>query len=285
MNVKSLLFLLLVFSCAGNFSYGQRGIFGSGITVLKGSGDVKTEVRKLTDFTKVETNGSINVFINKTSAFEVKVEADDNLIPYIATEVKGNALVVRMRDNVNIRNAKKMTVYVSMPKLTALATRGSGSIASEGKFSGDEIVVKTQGSGSINFSFDGKSAVISTQGSGGIKFSGSINKAELGTHGSGSIKAQLESESAHLSVGGSGSVNISGTAKNVVAEVQGSGSIDGYNLMTKNVNASIQGSGSCNLSVSESLNGRIHGSGSINYKGNAAVVSSETSGSGKIRKQ
>ena len=283
MKMKSLLFLLLAFLFIGNHSYGQSSILG--FKSINGSGDVKTEVRNQSGFTKVESDGSINVFINKTNAFEVKVEADDNLIPYIVTEVKGNALVVRMKDNVNIRNARKMTVYVSMPKLTALATRGSGSITSESKFSGDEIVVNTQGSGSINFSFDGKSAVIATHGSGGIKFTGAINKVEVGTHGSGGIKAQLESESAHLSVGGSGSINISGSAKDVVAEVQGSGSIDGYNFMTKNVNAIVQGSGSCNLSISESLNGKTHGSGGINYKGNATVVTSESTGSGKIRKQ
>ncbi len=283
--MKSLLFLVLPLLFIGNLSYGQSSILGFGFKSIKGSGDVKTEVRNLSGFTKVESDGSINVFINKATAFEVKVEADDNLIPYIVTEVKGNALVVRMKDNVNIRNARKMTVYVSMPKLTALATRGSGSITSESKFSGDEIVVKTQGSGSINFSFDGKSAAISAHGSGGIKFTGSISKVEVSAHGSGGIRAQLESESAHLSVGGSGSVNISGSAKDVVAEVQGSGSIDGYSFMTKNLNATVQGSGSCNLSVSEALIGKVHGSGGINYKGNANVVSSESSGSGKIRKQ
>jgi len=283
--MKSLSFLLLAFLFIGNLSYGQSSILGFGFKTIKGSGDVKTEIRNLSGFTKVETNGSINVFIKKADAFEVKIEADDNLIPYIISEVKGNTLVVRMRENVNIRNSRKMTAYVSMPKLTALATRGSGSINSESRFNGEELVVNTQGSGSINFSFDGKNAVISTHGSGGIKFSGSINKVEVGTHGSGGIKAQLESESAHLSVGGSGSVNISGSAKDVVAEVQGSGSIDGYNFMTKNATASVQGSGSCNLSVSEGLNGRIHGSGSINYRGNASVITSETTGSGKIRKQ
>lgn len=285
MKVKSLLFLLFAFLFTNNLSYGQRGIFGSGFNILTGSGNVKTEVRNLTGFTKVETIGSINVFISKADAFEVKIEADDNLLPYIVPEVKENTLVVRMKDNFSYRNAKKMNVYVSMPQLTALATRGSGSITSESKFSGDEMVVKTQGSGSINFSFDGKSAVISTQGSGGIKFMGSINKVEVGTNGSGSIKAQLESESAHLYVAGSGNVNITGTAKDVIAEVKGSGSINGYSFLTKSVNASVLGSGSCNLNVAESLIGKIHGSGGINYKGDATVVSSATSGSGKIRKQ
>jgi hypothetical protein len=285
MKVKSLLFLLLAFLFTGSFVYGQRGLFGTGFKILTGSGDLKTEGRNVTGFTKVETDGSINVFITKADAFEVKVESDDNLIPYIVTEVKGNTLVVRMKDNINIRKAKKMTVYASMPRLVALTTRGSGSITSESKFNGEDFVAKTQGSGSIRFFFDGKSAVISTQGSGGIKFSGSINKIELGTHGSGSIKAELVSESAHLYVGGSGSLSIQGTANDVIAEVQGSGSIDGYNFQSKHANASVQGSGSCNLSVSDNLIGKIQGSGNINYKGDATVVTSESNGSGKIRKQ
>lgn len=285
MKVKSLLFLLMVFLFTSNISYGQRGIFGLGFKTLTGSGNVKTETRDLKGFTKVETNGSINVFVKKADAFKVTIEADDNLLPYIVPVVHGDLLVVRTKDNFSYRSSKRLNVYISMPQLTALATKGSGSITCESKFNGDEFVAQTQGSGSINCSFDGKNIKISTQGSGGVSFSGSVHEAELDTHGSGGIKAQLDAESTQLDVSGSGSITISGTTNDLVAQVHGSGSIDGYRFLTKHANASTQGSGSCNLSVSESLNGKTQGSGSINYKGSAKVVSSETLGSGKIRKQ
>ena len=241
MKVKSLLLLVLTLSLASCSSYGQRGIFGSGLQVVTGSGNIKTEVRNLSDFTGVETNGSISVTIKRSANFEVKVEADDNLLPYIVPEVSGNVLYIKMKSNMNIVSSKRMHVYVSMPQLTALGTRGSGSISCESKFEGNELVAKTQGSGSIQFSFDGKSAVVSTQGSGGIKFSGSIRKTEINTHGSGSIKAQLTAEATQLSTDGSGSINISGTTNNVIAQVQGSGSINGYDFQSVQATVSTHG--------------------------------------------
>jgi hypothetical protein len=277
MKLKSFLFLLFVLSLTACLSYGQK--------VVTGSGNVKTEVRNLPGFTGVESLGSIDVFITKADNVEVKIEADDNLLPNIITEVKGNTLIIRMKENFNYRQAKKMYVYVAMPNITALATKGSGSIKSESKFNGDNLVIKTQGSGSIQFSFDGKRLEASTQGSGGIKFSGSVNNVDLSTNGSGSVVASVECESANLSVRGSGGVNVSGNVSDVSAEVQGSGNITGYGFQSKRASVTIQGSGNCNLSISDNLVGKIHGSGNIHYKGNATVISQHNSGSGKIIKE
>lgn len=277
MKVKSYFLLLGVFLLTVCFTYGQANITGSG--------KVKTENRNLSGFTQVETLGSINVYITKAGNYEVKLEADDNLLPFIITEVKNNALILRMKEHTSFRKSGKINAYVSMPNVTAVTTKGSGSINSESTFTGTELVLKTKGSGSIHFAFDGKGADISTAGSGGIKFSGKINEVKLGTLGSGSIEASLECESAALSVTGSGGIHISGNATNVTAGVIGSGNIDGYGFQCKRAKVSIKGSGNCNLSVSETLAGEIHGSGNIQYKGNATVQSPHSQGQGKIRKE
>ena len=49
--------------------------------------------------------------------FEVRVEADENLIDVIETELNGNMLEVRT-DRVNIRNAKSKKVHVTLPELS-----------------------------------------------------------------------------------------------------------------------------------------------------------------------
>lgn len=277
MKMKDYVFLLMAFTLLSSLSYGQKSITGSG--------GLKTEERNLTGFSRVESVGSMNVFITKADNFNVKIEADDSMLPYIITEVKGNTLVIRMKEHFSFRNTKKMDIYISMPSVTGLATKGSGSIKSESKFNGDELELKTEGSGSIHFNFDGHHAEVATHGSGGISFTGKVNKTELSTNGSGSIDARLECESANLSTNGSGSVKVSGSAIDVRAAVHGSGSIDGFGFNCKKADVSIQGSGNCKLSVSENLVGQIHGSGNIRCKGNATVVSQNSSGSGKIRKE
>ena len=252
---------------------------------VRGSGNVKIEMRNLTGFSEIQTRSSVDVKVRQGETFEVKVEADDNLIQYISTEVEGNVLVVDIKEDINIRDNNKMLVYVTMPVVKALSARGSGNIIGEGKFTGETIEVATMGSGNLSLSFDGKGIDAKTKGSGNIDLSGNIVVVQCEINSSGNIEASLECVSMDLSVHGSGNMNIKGKTDDFKARVHGSGNIDCYNLITQKADIAIQGSGNCNINVTEHLNASVEGSGNIDYDGNPAKVVSRIKGSGKISKR
>ena len=55
------------------------------------------------------------------------MEADDNIMPYIVTEVEGNTLKVYF-DNISVRNLKQAKVYVKMPEISELVASSSSEI-------------------------------------------------------------------------------------------------------------------------------------------------------------
>ncbi|MEK7855263.1 MAG: DUF2807 domain-containing protein, partial [Acidobacteriota bacterium] len=57
----------------------------------KGSGKVATDVRDLRDFKGIDVSGVFQVEITSQKDFGVEVEADDNLLPLIKTEVRGGS--------------------------------------------------------------------------------------------------------------------------------------------------------------------------------------------------
>ena len=62
---------------------------------IHGSGVRKTEKRDLGPFTAIETSGAfeVNVICQKPASFEI--EADDNILPLVETEVRGGVLHLR----------------------------------------------------------------------------------------------------------------------------------------------------------------------------------------------
>src|ERR1700757_968507 len=65
---------------------------------IRGNGNVRTEERTPGSFNSVASHGSFNVYVSNGPQ-SVKIEAEDNLLPYIETYVEGSVLQVDTKEN------------------------------------------------------------------------------------------------------------------------------------------------------------------------------------------
>jgi len=212
---------------------------------VSGNGTVATETRAINGFTGVETHGSIDLVVTQGN-FNVKVEADQNLLQYIETKVENGHLVVGFRHGISIREINTAKVYVSAPELNDLETHGSGDISGEGKISDK-------------------------------------NKIAINVSGSGDIALHIDCPSVITETHGSGNINIDGETKNISTTVSGSGDVKLAGLKAETVKISIHGSGNTEVFASESLDAEIFGSGDVHYRGEPKI-SSSIHGSGEVSK-
>ena len=63
---------------------------------IKGSGNIISENRELTNFTSINLIGSMDINIKFSDKYNCTVVSDDNLIPYIKTEVLDNNLQISL---------------------------------------------------------------------------------------------------------------------------------------------------------------------------------------------
>lgn len=216
---------------------------------IKGDGQLKKETRAVSDFSSISSRGSIEVKITKGHSDNIEVEADENLLPYIETNVENGKLVIQTKKNINIKSASKMVVYVSMTVIKSLQVSGSGNIEATGTFTGDET------------------SEISVSGSGNIHLSSvSFKDASFAISGSGNITAK------------------GGSANDLSVSVRGSGNVYVNDISAENVEVKISGSGNAKVTSEKSLSANISGSGNVFYKGNAKNISSKVNGSGKLIK-
>ena len=72
--------------------------FGSGV---KGNGDIVEETREVTeDFTAVTASEGLDVFVTQGSDFKIRVEADENVIDLIGTDIRDGKLKVHAIENI-----------------------------------------------------------------------------------------------------------------------------------------------------------------------------------------
>lgn len=187
---------------------------------ITGSGSNQTEIRTVSPFTKVETNGSIPVYITQGSSFEVKVTAYANLIPYLKTNVSDGTLKIGYDKNIRNDNA---VAYITMPQLKGLRSNGSGNMSVTGPFMTDELVVSISGSAEINID------------------TATVEDYDVEISGSGKVKGYgVGSRNADVHISGSGEVWLT-ASETLEADISGSGVV--YYKGDPTVDTRISGSG------------------------------------------
>lgn len=211
---------------------------------IKGNGKVITTTRTTSEYDAIGVGGSFDVILIKGNEGNITIEGEENIVPYVETEVQGNTLKIRYKKNTTIKTTKKLTVTVTYQNVDAISLGGSGNITCKGTLKTDEL------------------------------------KTSLG--GSGNITLAVDANEVTANIGGSGNIKLAGTSNNFTCSIAGSGSIKAYDLKIENLSATIAGSGSIRTTVNSKIKAKVVGSGSIYYKGNPTNIDTKSVGSGDI---
>ncbi|OJY90842.1 MAG: hypothetical protein BGP13_12585 [Sphingobacteriales bacterium 40-81] len=193
---------------------------------ITGRGTVQTETREVGAFTKVSVEGSTDIHITQGNSFKVSVKAYDNLLPYLVTYVENGALVVKYEHTANVRNDNS-EVFITMPVLEGLSTKGSGDIDVKGAFEHTPFFDASI-SGSADISIENAVAEklqLSISGSGDFNsFGFSIKEADVKISGSGDVEITVN-EKLKAKISGSGNIYYKGDPAVIDDNISGSGKL------------------------------------------------------------
>jgi predicted small secreted protein len=261
---------------------------GCGFQVVAGSGKVVSENRNVRGFTGVRLEGIGNVYLTQGEAESVRIEAEDNLIPYFDTSVQGSTLTIGIKKQymgVDLQPTQPVKFYVTLPKIAAVTLAGSGNIF-DGIIKTSAFKISLLGSG--NISTDGLIATnveLSLGGSGNISL-GTLSAEEVTANIAGSGNIQVDTLTANKvssKTAGSGNITIGGKVTEQSAEILGSGDYQAGGLKSASATVRVTGSGNSQISADNTLNVTILGSGDVAYSG-SPTVNASIAGSGKVNR-
>ena len=209
----------------------------------------KTEDRHLSGFNALEVGGPFDVRLTQGNTESVKVEAPEELMDRITTEVSGGVLKVYDKSHNpfhwgDVFRHKKILVYVTVKDINSIVVSGSGD----------------------------------------VKFRDGIHadKMRLRVSGSGDADGELEVKSLEASISGSGDLKLSGHAETSAVRVSGSGDYSAHSLITNDTDVHVSGSGDAKVYASNKIDASVSGSGDVSYMGHPKSVFKSKSGSGDI---
>lgn len=215
------------------------GDFGTGI---KGNGDIVTEDREITDeFTEVSATEGLHVFVTQADNFEITVEADENVIDLVGTDIKNGKLKIHAIENIG-RATKK--VYVSMPNIDALKGSSGANLTTENEIKSDNLEIDGSSGANMTIKLLADKVNIDAGSGANIDLSGKVETAYIDAGSGANIRAKdlmTRDCNAEASSGANIKVQVS---DQLTADVSSGGNIS-Y-------------SGEANVSKNKSVSGSVH---------------------------
>jgi hypothetical protein len=221
----ALLILTLLASSGCNAVLGERG-----------SGDLTSETREVDEFTGVALEGEGRVEIEVGDSSSLTIEAEDNLLPFLTSEVSGGVLVLDTTREVD--PTEDIVYHLTTTDVERLQVSGSGQIDAP-VVGGDAVAIGVSGSGEVRVD-------------------------------------DATANDIRVDISGSGFVEIAGDADNLDVTISGSGSLDAEALTVMTAEVTIPGSGDVVIDVVDHLDVVVSGSGTVEYLGSPEVDSNIT---------
>jgi len=209
---------------------------------IRGSGLVVEETRSVSGISKVDLAMPGTLHISIGSSEELQIEAEDNLLEYIQTNVQGNTLRIETQRGINLQAPRPIEYYLTVAELEAVDISSSG-----------DVEVKDLESESFSAS---------------ISSSGNL------------LISNLVGDSLQVKISSSGDLDIlGGEVREQNIRLSSSGEYRARDLASTGVDVNLSSSGDATLRVSERLTGRLSSSGNLYYIGNPTLdVSMSSSG-------
>ena len=192
-----------------------------GLVYVRGSGNLISEPRSVSDFDRVSLSGSGEVIITQSGEESLIVETDDNVMEYVTTSVRGGTLYLGFEaKKARAVSPSRLSFSLDVKDLVGLKISGSGSVDSA-SIDTDRLEVEVSGSGDVRIdSLTADEVDVRISGSGNVELAGEAAEQDVTISGSGDATVwAIDSLDARIS--GSGSVKYYGRP---TTNLSGSGS-------------------------------------------------------------
>lgn len=136
----------------------------------RGNGVVTDDRREITDnFTVVSASEGLDVYVTQAEEFEILVEADENIIDLIGTDISNGKLRIHAIENIGKATKK---VFVSLPVITGLETSSGADLSTGSLIRADRISLEASSGSDLHVEIAADEVEADTSSGADIRISG-----------------------------------------------------------------------------------------------------------------
>ena len=215
---------------------------------IKGTGYLLVQARDASKpFTKISVQQGITLYLKQGKEFGITIEADDNIISHVKTEIKNGQLNVFLDPNVIIRSFTAMNVSVETPEITGLDVSSAARLIGSSPLRVDKLELSASGTAVVKLEVEGKELDVEASNAAKLELKGAVDRLELEMSSSATLKA--------------------------------------WDLRAADCEAEISNAAKAEVYVSGTLGVQLSSAGLLVYDGNPRITKQDVSGRGALAKK
>ncbi len=213
-------------------------------TGVTGNGNVINEERSVSNFDKVKGSTGLDVYLTEGTENKVVIEADENLMDLIETNISNGKLTIRASKNIGRAKSKK--VHVTFVNLNSIEASSGADVISNS-------IIRAE-------------------------------KLTLDCSSGADLEVEVVSKELYVETSSGADIEVSGKASTLYANASSGSDIDARKLKAISCNAKASSGADITVNVKENLDAKASSGGDIRYYGDPVSVTKKDSSSGSIIK-
>ncbi len=253
---------------------------------IEGSGNVVTESRDVSGIEAVNLATVGTLIITVGSEEKLEIEAEDNLIEYIQTDVDGGQLVIELESPYSFDINEPILYHLTVKSLEEIEASSAGDIEAPALKAG-RMFVRISSAGNIDIEkIEADMLDIQISSAGDLNIDDVVAKeVEVDINSSGDTRIRaLISDYLDVNINSSGNFSVlGGKVKEQEIQISSSGDYKGKRLESETASVTSGSSGDAEVFVTGYLKARLGSSGDVLYAGDPEV-DKRTGSSGRVRR-
>jgi hypothetical protein len=221
----------------------------TGISIQATASDENSQTRSVKDFNAIKVSTGVQLYLSMDDRQEVRIEANDDIISDVVTEVKDQTLHIYVRKNnmfkfFNWGSRNTVKAYVSATEINSLGASSGANIRSENTLEGNSLVLDMSSGGGMTLD---------------------VVYKDIKMEGSSGANAKL-----------------SGKAKTFRVSASSGSNINAGNLDAVNCKANASSGANISMVATGEITAHSSSGGSIRYSGNPGVKDINKSSGGTV---
>jgi len=232
-------------------------------------GNVVTEERDFTNFTKVDVSGTFNVEITQSDTFSIVVTADTSFFDYVEVAKSGDTLKITLNPRHTFTDftlrARTLEAKITMPALHGLRLSGASKGTIIGFKSSHDFTLDVSGASSLNAN--------------DIQ----VGNAELEISGASKVNGKIEAGNIDLKISGASQIELEGAASNVLLNASGASKVNLKDCPLENANVNLGGASEATVNLKGRLDAHLSEASRLYFQGNPIMGDFTVTGASTIK--
>jgi cytoskeletal protein RodZ len=232
----------------------------------------KRETRSVPGFTGIDASSVFDITVTTGNTESLLIEADDNVMPYVRSEVKNGVLHLYLDNSNNLKNIKVLKASVVMKKLDKVTLSGACKLTANDFFTSEKFKADCSGASNMTVNMKTGQLTIEISGACNIRIKANVTgDTYLNAAGASSIKGELIANNVTINSSGDCLIELTGSTADIKMDVSGVAKVNTGDFTAKAANINSSGISKVTINVTDALKVNSSGMSSVNYKGSPTL--------------